>query len=61
MVAYGGRRGVQVVTSLPPPDEGSNLHFSKLDEQLDLLTKVTSQAHSSGMTGALTEEREGVI
>jgi len=30
----------QVITSLPPPDSGSDLHFHTLDEQLDLLSKV---------------------
>lgn len=30
----------QVITSLPPPEEGPNLSFYTLDEQLDLLGKV---------------------
>jgi hypothetical protein len=30
----------QVITSLPPPEEGPNLSFHTLDEQLDLLGKV---------------------
>ncbi|XP_062218305.1 general transcription and DNA repair factor IIH helicase subunit XPB1-like [Phragmites australis] len=30
----------KVITSLPPPDEGPNLSFHTLDEQLDLLGKV---------------------
>lgn len=30
----------QVITSLPPPEEGRNLSFYTLDEQLDLLGKV---------------------
>lgn len=32
----------KVITSLPPPDSGSDLSFSTLDEQLDLLSKVLS-------------------
>jgi DNA excision repair protein ERCC-3 len=30
----------QVITSLPPPEEGPNLSFYTLDEQLELLSKV---------------------
>lgn len=32
----------KVITSLPPPDSGSDLSFHTLDEQLDLLSKVLS-------------------
>ncbi|KAI5015083.1 hypothetical protein ZWY2020_056473 [Hordeum vulgare] len=32
----------KVITSLPPPEEGPNLSFHTLDEQLDLLGKVLS-------------------
>jgi DNA excision repair protein ERCC-3 len=30
----------QVITSLPPPEEGPNLSYYTLDEQLELLGKV---------------------
>jgi len=39
----------QVITSLPPPEEGPNLSFYTLDEQLELLSKVgisVSTGHS---------------
>lgn len=34
---------MQVITSLPPADAGAELNYHKLDDQMDLLTKVNSR------------------
>ncbi|KAE8818012.1 DNA repair helicase XPB2 [Hordeum vulgare] len=41
----------QVITSLPPPEEGPNMSFHTLDEQLDLLGKASVLSAGDDMIG----------
>ncbi|XP_044965587.1 uncharacterized protein LOC123425895 [Hordeum vulgare subsp. vulgare] len=49
----------QVITSLPPPEEGPNLSFHTLDEQLDLLGKVLSTGDEMIGVEHLEEDSDG--
>ncbi|KAM3331947.1 hypothetical protein ACQJBY_027674 [Aegilops geniculata] len=49
----------KVITSLPPPEEGPNLSFHTLDEQLDLLGKVLSAGDDMIGVEHLEEDSDG--
>ncbi|KAE8818318.1 DNA repair helicase XPB2 [Hordeum vulgare] len=49
----------KVITSLPPPEEGPNLSFHTLDEQLDLLGKVLSVGDDMIGVEHLEEDSDG--
>ncbi|KAJ3670649.1 hypothetical protein LUZ60_008075 [Juncus effusus] len=49
----------KVITSLPPPDSGSDLSFSTLDEQLDLLSKVLNAGDDMVGLEQLEEDSDG--
>lgn len=53
----------KVVTSLPPPDEGENLSFAKLEDQLDLLSNVLNAGDEVGreeMLGMDMDDLRGI-
>ncbi|XP_044962338.1 general transcription and DNA repair factor IIH helicase subunit XPB1-like [Hordeum vulgare subsp. vulgare] len=49
----------KVITSLPPREEGPNLSFHTLDEQLDLLGKVLSAGYDMIGVEHLEEDSDG--
>ncbi|KAF8676253.1 hypothetical protein HU200_047124 [Digitaria exilis] len=49
----------KVITSLPPPEEGPNLSFYTLDEQLDLLGKVLNAGDDMIGVEHLEEDSDG--
>ncbi|CAM0882202.1 unnamed protein product [Alopecurus aequalis] len=49
----------KVITSLPPPEEGPNLSFHTLDEQLDLLGKVLNAGDDMIGIEHLEEDSDG--
>ncbi|WVZ69219.1 hypothetical protein U9M48_018039 [Paspalum notatum var. saurae] len=49
----------KVITSLPPPDEGPNLSFYKLDDQLELLGKVLNAGDDMIGIERLEEDSDG--
>ncbi|KAI4968770.1 hypothetical protein ZWY2020_046100 [Hordeum vulgare] len=49
----------QVINSLPPPEEGPNLSFHTLNEQLDLLGKVLSAGDEMIGVEHLEEDSDG--
>ncbi|XP_044965793.1 general transcription and DNA repair factor IIH helicase subunit XPB1-like [Hordeum vulgare subsp. vulgare] len=49
----------KVITSLPPPEEGPNLSFHTLNEQLDLLGKVLSAGDEMIGVENLEEDSDG--
>ncbi|KAJ1284882.1 hypothetical protein BS78_03G239000 [Paspalum vaginatum] len=49
----------KVITSLPPPDEGPNLSFYKLDDQLELLGKVLNAGDDMIGVERLEEDSDG--
>ncbi|EES01302.1 hypothetical protein BDA96_03G285700 [Sorghum bicolor] len=49
----------KVITSLPPPEEGPNLSFYTLDEQLELLSKVLNAGDDMIGVERLEEDSDG--
>lgn len=50
----------KVITSLPPPDSGSDLNYDTLDEQLDLLSKVLNAGDDAVGLEQLEEDTDDI-
>ncbi|XP_068642462.1 general transcription and DNA repair factor IIH helicase/translocase subunit XPB1-like [Aristolochia californica] len=50
----------KIITSLPPPDSGAELHYHRLDEQLALLTKVLNAGDDAVGLEQLEEDADDI-
>ena len=56
MSCHSSWAACQVVTSLPPPGEGTDLSYGSREEQLDLLSRVLSAGDEAGREEELAED-----